>query len=260
MSKFLDLRDKIEPQIVVVEKVIMKPRSFKGELFRVLAVIFVVSISVWGISMADNLSLTLDQSNAKPFSAMGIVTGIATSTIGNINIAMDSVNGSDENGNTSYFFDATNVSKIETSDYAPLTLGDIAVGDKIIVQGSIETSVISAKRIISFSSTSIKPVDVATSTATTTPEVIASSTDASSTLNVVSTSTPDTSTSTPEVVASSTDDSASSTILDNVVNSVQNTIQNVVDTLTGGTTTPDPVPPTPDPEPQSPPADAPPAS
>ena len=60
MPNFLDLRKKIEPQIVIVEKVVLKPRSLFGELFKVFIVIVIVSVSVWGISYADDLPIIKD--------------------------------------------------------------------------------------------------------------------------------------------------------------------------------------------------------
>ena len=262
MPNFLDLRKKIEPQVVVVEKIILKPRSFFGELARMIAVIAIVSISVWGISFAD---ISNQKKSVKNFNAIGIVSDIATTTI-----SMNVENEPSEGLQTSYTFDTSAVTKIQSKGYVPLTLSDISIGDKIGVQGLDDGTSISILRIISFSATSSKEKipEIATSTATTTddlasstpatttPDVVASSTDATNTQDVSalnpseinSSSTP--ATTTPDVVASST--SATTTIIQTIIDTASNTVQNVVNAVTGGGSDTPPVVPVVTPPPSDP--------
>ena len=55
MNKTLDLRPKRKSNIVVVEKVIVKKRSWKAESIRMLSILVLVSALGWGISQAGSL-------------------------------------------------------------------------------------------------------------------------------------------------------------------------------------------------------------
>jgi hypothetical protein len=52
-KNFLDLRKKIEPQLQIIERVVIQKRSLKSDLFLTLSVILVASAVIWGISKAD---------------------------------------------------------------------------------------------------------------------------------------------------------------------------------------------------------------
>jgi len=224
MSNTLDLRPKQEPNIVVVEKVVLKKRTWKSEFFRMLSILVLVSVLGWGISKADS-SLTANHAPIKNFSAIGVVSSIDSSSI-----TINSASGSDNAFTSSYTFDTSAVTKIETSDYHALTLDNIQVGDRIIAQGirsASSSNSIEIHRLIDFNASSTIP-EVYVPAASSTPTIIATSTDASSTA-----------TDTTPTDASTTGDAsttATSTVLDTVVNTVTNAIQNIVNTVTGSST------------------------
>ena len=232
MSNTLDLRPKQEPNIVVVEKVVLKKRTWRSEFFRMLSILVLVSVLGWGISKADS-SLTANHALVKNFSAIGIVSSIDSSSLTLIN-----ANGSDNAFTNSYTFDTGAVTKIETSDYHALTLDNIQVGDRIIAQGIMSvpsTNTIEIHRLIDFNASSTIP-EVYVPVASSTPTIIeASSTDATSTATDTTPTTPDVTSTTTEDDASTTDASstdATSTIL----KTVTDVIQTVVDTVTGSST------------------------
>ena len=224
MSNTLDLRPKQEPNIVVVEKVVLKKRTWKSEFFRMLSILVLVSVLGWGISKADS-SLTANHAPIKNFSAIGVVSSIDSSSI-----TISSASGSDNAFTNTYTFDTSAVTKIETSDYHALTLDNIQVGDRIIAQGirsASSSNSIEIHRLIDFNASSTIP-EVYVPAASSTPTIIATSTDATST---ATDTTPTDATTT--VDASTT---ATSTVLDTVVNTVTNAIQNIVNTVTGSST------------------------
>jgi len=57
-KNFLDLRKKDRPKVIIVEKTVTQPRSWKIETLKTLLVITIVSVSVWGISNADDMTRT----------------------------------------------------------------------------------------------------------------------------------------------------------------------------------------------------------
>jgi len=223
LKNLLNLKPKDPSDIVYVEKIVLKNRGMFFELSRMLIVIAVASGIVWGVSNADNIiRSTKTPVKVKSFSAVGIVTDVATTTL-----TIDDANASDGKTTASYTFDVTNVKKIETKDYIPLTLLDISIGDKIIVQGTDSDGTVMIKRIISFSATSSKiKIDVATSTATTTLDL------ATSTATSTATTTLDVSSSTATTTATST------SIVDTVINTVKDAVQNIFDTVTQTTFAP----------------------
>ena len=277
LKNLLDLRKKVDPQIQIVEKIIFQKRSWKTEVLRTVAVIITASAVIWGISNADTLLTPAPKAESKNFSAIGIVSNIATSTL-----SLQDAKGSDNANQTTYTFDTSTVTKIETKSYIPLTLSDITVGDKVVVQGVDDEGSIYIKRIISFSTTT--PPTVATTTDQVATSTDATSTDATSTaptspslidtikdavtnaINAItgttSTSTEDTSTTTASTtdeattsvqVATTTDDTSSSTpsnpsIIQTITNAVTDTVNDVVSAITGTTSSTD-TPPTPDPLP-----------
>ena len=218
LKNFLDLRKK---DIQIIEKTVFKNRPISGELFRTFAVIILASGIIYGVSNADNISNILSpRQEVRSFSAVGIVFDISTNTI-----SIDQVKSSDGTGGTAYTFDTSNVTKIETKDYAPLTFSDLHIGDNIIVQGTMNGSLIVARRIISFSETSSKILipEVATSTATT-----SSSTDELATTTGTSTNN--------QVDASSSLIDQVSDAVGNIVDKAKDVVQNVIDNITGTST------------------------
>lgn len=83
LKNFLDLRKKVDPQIKIVERVILQKRSLKSDVFLALSVILVASAVIWGISKADSLSdfFSSPQVPAKSFSITGKVTEITDKTL-----------------------------------------------------------------------------------------------------------------------------------------------------------------------------------
>ena len=227
MSNTLDLRPKQEPNIVVVEKVVLKKRTWKSEFFRMLSILVLVSVLGWGISKADS-SLTANHAPIKNFSAIGVVSSIDSSSI-----TINSASGSDNAFTSSYTFDTSAVTKIETSDYHALTLDNIQVGDRIIAQGirsASSSNSIEIHRLIDFNASSTIP-EVYVPAASSTPTIInVSPTDASST------ATDTTPTPTDASTTGDASTTATSTVLDTVVNTVTNAIQNIVNTVTGSST------------------------
>lgn len=236
-KNLLNLKKKDPSDIVIVEKIVLKNRSLFFELARMLVIIAVASGIVWGISNADNLPFNISQDHprqssnpAKNFSAMGTVSEITDSSL-----SLENAKGSNDKTQTSYTFNISNTGlKIQDQNDTSLNLLDIKLGDRIVVQGTLNDGVISIRKIISFATTSEVKVDVATSTASTTEELgtsTATTTDID--LDAVNgSSTPDTSSST----ASTIDDSSSTTpptILENIINTATTTLQNIIDVVTG---------------------------
>jgi hypothetical protein len=191
----LDLRETLEPQIKIVEKIVIQRRSLKRDLFMIFSVMFIASGIIWGISKASNFDVINSFEDTPPqnFSASGIVSNV-TNLFGKY-ITIEEATGSDDSGKSSYSFGTNKVKKIENADYVPLKLSDIKIGDKIVVQGLLkEGGDIEAYRIISFT----------TVIATTTEELVATSTEATSTDETASSTDTSTSTST-DTTSSSTD-------------------------------------------------------
>ena len=227
LRNFLDLRKKEQPEIVVVEKVVFKARQWKLEVLKIFMVISTVSLTIWGISKADD-AIFSDSSIApvtevavtpeNNFSAIGYVTDISDSSM-----SIDDSQVSDASADASYVFNTEHINKIENNDYFPLAISDIKLGDKIIVQGTRINGVDEIHRIISFAVT-------ATSTATTT--------DATSTVaTTTATSTDSISTSTDLVATDTASTTATSTgIIDTVVNAVKSVVETVVNAVLGSDT------------------------
>jgi hypothetical protein len=198
MTKFLDLRTKTPPQVKVIYKTITQRRSWYIELTKILLSIIIVGTIVWGVSRADDAVNHI--SKVKAFSAIGLVSTTTETTI-----SIDSAHGSDNASTTSYTFDTSTIGKFETNKYKPLLISDIKVGDRVIVQGTSKGDLITAGRLIDFTTSS---------TATTT--------------DTLATTTPELSTTT-----STTTDVTSSSTSTSTLNDV---IQNIVNIITGTTT------------------------
>ena len=178
MSQNFDLKKEESLQgIVGVRKITKRPRFLFRELLKTIFVVVIVSFTVWCVSRADDDSL-FTKPTIKNWNAMGTVVSLKEKilTINN----NKGVEGIDNN----YVIDVSQIKKIETKSYVSLTIDDISAGDSVIVQGTIDGTVINARRIISLSITAPRikeeatsTEEVATSTATTTGEVATSTID-----------------------------------------------------------------------------------
>lgn len=167
LRNILDLRTKNEPQ--VVEKIIVKKPSFQSELFRFFLAIFIASALIWGVSNADTVfEATPFGSTTKNFSVVGTVSDIVPATL-----SLSDAHGTNDSGQRVYSLDISQVEKIESKEYVSLSLSDIVIGDKVIVQGIDEGGNIKIKRIIVVvpRSTELLPEVVL---ATSTPQVASS--------------------------------------------------------------------------------------
>jgi hypothetical protein len=126
----------------------------------------VASTIIWGISKADTVIQSFSKSQTKNFSASGIVLNIDA-----VSLNIEQAKGSDDVGRTSYTFDISNVEKIETAKYEPISTSDIQLGSKVVVQGKEDGGNITIKRIIYFGIIAPKEETATTTIATTTPNL-----------------------------------------------------------------------------------------
>ncbi len=239
LKNLLDLRKKVEPQIKIVERIIFQKRSLKKDIFLTLSVIFVASAVIWGITKADtseNIKSSrarMEQANlrSKNFSVVGVVFDVSETTL-----SIDT-QSSNDSSKTIYTLNTDTVVKIETRNYKPLTLSDIKIGDKVVVQGMENEGNITIKRIISFGIAT--DIDTATSTATTSDETASTTDTATSTLTIIDTikdvvtgvidvitgsTTPDEQVgTTSDTTATSSDDNNSTTIPEDTSSSTDTT-------------------------------------
>ncbi|MDD5318901.1 MAG: hypothetical protein PHF79_03780, partial [Candidatus Pacebacteria bacterium] len=216
MSNLLDLRPKQDPEIVIVEKIVLEKRLWYVESLKMLAVIAIASAIGWGISNADSLVATstslvstkTDSSQATVIGIYGTITNIASTTL-----TLDDSQGSKYLGINLFTVDLTNLQDIHSNtngNEVPITLSlaNLNIGDKITARGTLgatstgNESTLFAKTIIAFTYSTSTPID---------SNLNATSTDATSTDQVA--------TSTNEV-ASSTDATSTPSILDNIVNTI----------------------------------------
>ena len=277
-QNLLDLRIKPEPEIVVVEKIVLKKRLWYVETIRTLAIVAIASAVIWGVSNADSFipsQKVQQESIEKNFSAIGTVSDIATTTI-----SIKKAKGSDDSEDTTYTFDTTNAN-VQNNHFVVMSLSDIKIGDNLLVLGTENNGTIQIRGIFSYGSQpatgiltkqEINNEVTATSTSTTTDTTLATSTasttDATSTatssniidtikdaissvVNVITGTTSSTTDATSTSIASTTNTTSTattsnitssttstSTIVDTVISAVQNTVQNIINTVTGGTSTP----------------------
>lgn len=244
---FLDLRKEASSRVQTVKEVVYVERSFWSELFKMLGVIVITSIVGWGISNADMLTLTTE---GESFSAVGTVSVIDGNTI-----TINDANGSDGGTNTSYDLNVSNIEKVETNKYMPLTLANIQVGDRVIAQGISNGTYYDIKRLISFSVyQSVDATTTATSTdatATTTPETATTTATTTDTTGGGGSSPAPVATTT-ETVATSTETTATTTTQTETASTTATTTDTTATTTPPveepATTTPV-TPPTPDPVP-----------
>ena len=234
MKNILNLK-KNPANIVFVEKVLPRKRTWYFEVFSLFVVIAISSGIIFTISHADNVTTT---SNNTPIGIYGIVTSIS-----NNSLSLDDSHGSKHKGVDLFNVDLSNISQIETSSDKPvsLLLSDINVGDKIIAKGTISGSNLYAQTIISFSATSSKGViNVATSTATSTESIArttatSSATTATSTSDLIASTTATTTNSNSTSSASSTD-SVSTTTATSTATSTEEAATTLTSTSTSTTT------------------------
>ena len=214
-KNLLDLRPKVEPEIKIVERIVLKKRGFPVELFKMLVVIAVCSLIVWGVSKATNNGSNSNSSivTAKNFSVMGIVTGVGSSSI-----SINSATGGELNV-SSYTFDTTYADKIVTNDMIPILLSNIQQGYRVLAQGvEVSDGTIVIHRIVSFGTSTDMTVTMVPVVATSTEQKPANITNATSThqqdadtTNATSTESSDVPVVTPVASTSSEDSIASST-------------------------------------------------
>jgi hypothetical protein len=244
MSKLLDLRNKGIEKVKVVERVIFKPRSFKYEMVRMFIVIFTVASIGFGISNADDIPIINQIVSPKeevkpiPFSAVGIISEINEQTL-KISPAKSADNTED-----SFFISLSKLKTIETNTFNELTITDLEVGDKIVVQGATLDGEIFARKIINFSPRFpdtvtagkypyIEPALFVSEMATTTEDVATTTIDTASTTEV-STTTDENISTTTEETSTTTDTSSESgdqNIVEQVIETITETVKDVVDTV-----------------------------
>jgi len=194
----LDLRKKTDP--LVVERVVFSKSPWRIELAKVILGVLVATGAVFAISKADEVSsILIGENPTKSFSAIGFVMSVSEDSL-----LIEKASGSDGRKDAQYTFSIASISKVETSDYVPLALSSLQVGDQIIVQGTETGGVITPTRVVSFSSvraadavavddSSVATSSVATSTlsegVTVPDEILASSTPSDSLVIEFATST-----------------------------------------------------------------------
>lgn len=248
MSKLLDLRNRGIEKVKVVEKVIFKPRSFKYEMARMFIVIFTVAAIGFGISNADDIPVIKEIVAPKeevkpiPFSAVGII-----SEINEQNLKINPAKSADR-AEGSFTISLSKLKTIETNTFDILTITDLKVGDKIVVQGATLENEIFARKIINFSPRFpdtvtegkypyIEPALFVSEMATTTEDV--ATTTATTTIDTASTT--EVSTTTDENISTTTEESSTSTntssesndqnIVEQVIETITETVKDVVDTV-----------------------------
>lgn len=241
----------------IIREVVLQPRTFKGEVLRVILAIIVVSIITWSFSLADDIIDLVngsDEVTVENYSVIGLISKIDD---GYIKLAeADTSDGKKDISKKYYVADAET---IESSEYQPLTLEDLEVGNKVILQGHlINSKEVTIHRIISFgfhvpaepttaTSTATTTIDVASSTPTTTIDIEeGTSTDdgddseggSSGGSTDTSTTTPETnnSTTTPEVDNGTTTPEVSSGTTTDDGNDTSTTTPEIVEPDTSTTT------------------------
>jgi len=170
---------------------------------QILIVAFALTI-IWCLSQAHvfasddngNTQANVKADNVQNYSAIGIVSGISSTTDA---VSISGAEASDGDTGGELTFDLKAVNKIESTDYTKLSISDIYAGDKIVVQGLEDNGVITIKRVIDFSwdgSRAAIPTDLIST----------------STVNLTATSTTVDTTGTIDITASTTENTASTTI------------------------------------------------
>ncbi len=161
-------------------------------IIEVCAVMVFVTGFVWTITQADILQVQ-ERGEEKNFSAIGIISAIEGTSF----TITDAKNGKGDDHLT-YTFDSQFAEKIETNKYEPISLAQMSVGGKVIVQGKDKDGAIVVNRIIYFGT--VQEPSLVDEHATSTDSLAASST-ATSTDTGADTSTA----TTTETAATSTD-------------------------------------------------------
>ena len=204
--------------IMGLKSYIMKPTKECKQIFVAVAVLMIV----WFVSQAQALTVNSNENaranSVENYSAIGTVSLISTST-GMIDISDGAA--SDGNTGSDFTFNLAAANNIESTDYTQLSLGDMSLGDKIVVQGIEDSGVVTIRRIIDFTWSGFS----ATSSIATSTDSVSTSTDSVSTTTDSddNTSLTDNATSLIDNIASSTNDAASTTSTDSVATSTAST-------------------------------------
>ncbi len=212
--------------------------AVKNDFIKFISIVIAVVLMGYGIvSFATEDTKTASVN----FSVLGIVSNISDDSL-----EIEEANGSDKSGKSSYSLNIKNLTILETNENVPINFIDIKIGDKIIAQGLKNGSTFFIKRIISFTSipTPVETKDVATSTATSTDYVSATTTQDASGISTetVNTSTTtdisiplstliDSSTST-EILNTSTTTDGSTEATNSVIETVNNIIEEIINNVT----------------------------
>ena len=254
-KNFLDLRRKPPQQTQIIERIILQKRSWKSDLFLAFSVILVASGIIWGISKADTFIESINRSQIKNFSATGIVLNIDAT-----NIYLDQAKGSDDQGKSTYTFDLSTVTKVETNQYVTISFSDIKAGDKVVVQGQEDGGNISIKRIISFGlviplverakeevATTTEPIATTTAlvvlTSSTTTEASSPTPEVTSATSTISISSIEETSTTTDISSTTESTATTTTIMETItdvvggaIDTVKDAVQTVIDTVTGSST------------------------
>jgi hypothetical protein len=200
--------------IMGLKSYIMKPTKECKQIFVAVAVLMIV----WFISQAQALTVNSNENarsnSVENYSAIGTVSLISTST-GMIDISDGAA--SDGNTGSDFTFNLAAANNIESVDYTQLSLGDLSLGDKVVVQGLEDNGLVTIKRIIDFTWNGFS----ATSSIATSTDSVSTSTDSISTTTDSddNASSTDNATSLIDNIASSTNDVASTTSTDSIATS-----------------------------------------
>jgi len=204
--------------IMGLKSYIMKPTKECKQIFVAVAVLMIV----WFVSQAQALTVNSNENaranSVENYSAIGTVSLISTST-GMIDISDGAA--SDGNTGSDFTFNLAAANNIESVDYTQLSLGDLSLGDKVVVQGLEDNGLVTIKRIIDFTwngfsatssiATSTDSISTSTGPTSTSTDSISTTTDSDD--NASST---DNATSLIDNIASSTNDVASTTSTDSI--------------------------------------------
>jgi len=202
-----------------------KKKNLAVGILKMVTVMAVIAGFIYGIHGVFRANaLFASSSSVQNFSAIGTVNDIDA---GSLSIT---------SGDTSYVFDTSSVTEIETKSYEPLTLSDINIGDKVIVQGTSDSGSIAIKRIISFSSVAVLATTTVSTVATTTTMETATSTDVTvSTISTGESASSTVSSTTEETISTTTDSSMTATSTDAMATSTTDAASSTLDTSASST-------------------------
>jgi len=224
----LDLSNKTKTEII--REVIMEPRSLKVEILKVIAIIMIVTAATWSITKANEiLNSPSVEDIIENYSIIGIISEIdddyVTLTGANVSTGEEGVT------KTIYIAKAD---KIEDPEYRVISLDNLLIGETIILQGRIVNNEdINIERVINFGVLDIVEDDLE----------LASTTDATSTLDVTEASSTNATNTNATSTATTTDDGADSSVEENTDSVIEanatTTEEIIVATTTASTSTDD---------------------